>query len=50
MNGVGCLDPGVDGDGDLVSLWVGDADGVDSEDGTINLVLDHLWNGDEEAG
>lgn len=50
MDGVGGLNRGVDGDGDLVGPWVGDADGVDFEDGIVNLVLDHLWNGDEEAG
>lgn len=49
VNGVGGFNPGVDGDGDLVGLRVGDADGVDVQDGVINLVLNHLWNGDEEA-
>lgn len=50
VDGVGGLNPGVDGDGDLVRPWVGDADGVDMEDGIVNLVLDHLWNSNEEAG
>lgn len=49
MDRVAGLDPGVDADSHILSPWVSDHDAVDVQNRIVNLVLNHLWNGDEEA-